>query len=112
MGHTDTTAAAYGIAIDVFPAHLNPGDTIKFYPVTIEVLERNQTDPKIPTHHFNPWLYFILVDNFGKYHHVHVEDVLKRLHMVKAWRPRTRWQRIINFVSRKRLFREIKKRTF
>ncbi len=112
MGDTDPTAAAYGIAIDVFPAHLNPGDTIKFYPVSVEALERNQTDPNNPAHHFSPWIYFILVDSFGKYHHMYVQDVLRALHMVKTWRPRTRWERIVDFIPRKRLFRQIKKQKF
>lgn len=112
MGDTDPTAAAYGVAIDVFPKHLDSGDAIKFYPVSIEALERNQTDPNNPTHHFSPWVYFVLVDNFGKYHYMYVQDVLRELHMVKTWCPRTRWQRLVNLISRKCLFRAMKKQRF
>ena len=109
MGDTDPTAAAYGIAIDVFPKHLNPGDTIKFYPVSIEALEQNQTNPNNPKHHFCPWIYFVLVDNFGKYHYMYVQDVLRALGMVKTWRPRTKWQKLVNFITRVRLFYRVKK---
>lgn len=112
MGDTDPTAAAYGVAIDVFPKHLNPGDTIKFYPVSIEALQQNQTDPNNPTHHFSPWIYFVLVDNFGKYHYMYAQDVLRQLHMVKTWRPRTKWQELVNLITRKLLFRKIKKQKF
>lgn len=112
MGDTDPTAAAYGIAVDVFPAHLEPGGTIKFYPMSIEALERNQTDPKNPKHHYSPYTYFVTIDNFGKCHHIYVQDVLRALQMVKSWRPRTRWESVRDYFIRQRLFKRLKKQEY
>lgn len=104
MGDNDPTAAGFGTAIQVFPVKLEAGDTVKFYPMTTEALERNQTNPHNPLQHFDPWLFFAVIDNFGKYHHMYVQDVLRALHMIKKWRPRTKWEEIKNWYLRKKLF--------
>ncbi|MDE1170870.1 MAG: hypothetical protein PW734_06655 [Verrucomicrobium sp.] len=110
MGDTDPTAAAYGVAKDVFPVCLNAGNTIKFYPLTVEGLIKNQTDPGNPSHHFGRWIYFVLVDGFGGYHHIYVQDILKCLMVPQVRSPRTKWRKAVDFISRQFLFRAVKKR--
>ncbi len=95
MGDIDPTAAAYNRAIDVFPIQLQPGNTIKFYPMTIEALEQNQANSAVPEYR---WLFFVVVDSFGKFFHMDIYDVLFELSISKKWQPKTRWQRIRSFI--------------
>lgn len=112
MGDNDPTASLYGVILDVFPAHLKPGDTIKFYPMTIEALISNQTDPKDHKKHYSPWLYFTVLDSFDTYHYIDVQHVLKILHMMDTWHPKTQLEKIKDFFLRKRLFAKSKQINF
>lgn len=80
--------------------------------MTIEALERNQTDPKDPKHHFSPYEFFVLEDSFGRYHHMYVQDVLWALSMVKSWKPRKGWNKIKAFFYRKWFFYKAAKKKF
>lgn len=104
MGDNDPTAMAYGICEPVFPANLASGQTLNIYPMTVDALERNQTDPQDPKHHFNPYEFFVLEDSFGHYHPIYVQDVLRALHMVKTWRPRRGIKKLTGFLYRKWFF--------
>jgi len=104
MGDNDPTAMAYGVGVQVFPKMLNPGETLKIYPLAIEALQRNQTDPQNSKHHFNPWQFFVFEDSFGKTYPLPVQEVLHVLHLPNSWKRPKGWGKLIAFFQRKWFF--------
>jgi hypothetical protein len=76
MGINDEPSAALGIQDQRFPVLLEPGKTLKFHPIGIEALRRNQTDPGDPAVHHDPYRYFVIVDSFGRFHPMNVDEIL------------------------------------
>lgn len=75
MGIHDEPAAAYGIEDQRFPSEIKPGGTLTFHPMPIGALENNLTDPKDPKVFFDPYKYFVVVDNFGKFHYIEMNEI-------------------------------------
>jgi hypothetical protein len=106
MGIHDEPAAAYGVDDQKFPSILEPGETLTFHPISVDALEKNQTDPKDPKIFHDPYKYMILKDSFGRNHYARVEEILWNLHLLKSRVPRTRLQKLHDFVTRYLLVRK------
>ena len=105
----DEPAATYGVEDQRFPSILEPGKTLTIHPISIAALEKNSIDPKDPKVFFDPYKYFVIMDSFGRFHHMKMEDIRWHLHMDKKRAPMKWWQEISEFYRRKRLFYRAKR---
>ncbi|HKY80866.1 MAG TPA: hypothetical protein VJM09_05270 [Sphingobium sp.] len=81
MGIHDEPGAAFGRQDQRFPKMLRPGETLKVHPIGIEALRRNIEPPSSPQQHHDPFRYFVLIDSFGKFYPMRVEDILWHLRL-------------------------------
>lgn len=109
MGDNDPTALAHGECIEAFPKILQAGETLKIYPMTIEMLQRNQQKQESSDHSVHKYKYFVFKDSFGRYYPMRVNDVLRSLHLLKAWKPTKGWAKILSWIDQQSCFRSAKK---
>lgn len=111
MGIHDEPAAAYGISDQKFPSIIGPGKTIDFHPIGIDAIKNNMTDPHDSKTFFDPYLFVFLVDSFGRFHHINMDDVKWSLHLNLSGRRarKTRWGKLTEYFQRRRLQARIKK---
>ena len=110
MGIHDEPAAAYGVEDQRFPSVLEPGKTLTIHPMSIEALDKNSIDPLDPKVFFDPWKYFVLIDSFGRFHHMKMEDIRWDLGMDKKRVPLKGRQKVLEFFQRKSLFYRAKRK--
>ncbi len=110
MGIHDEPAAVYGVEDQRFPSILEPGKTLTIHPISIEAFEKNSIDPKDPKVFFDPYKYFVIIDSFGRFHHMKVKDIRWHLGMEKKRVPLKWWQKVLEFYQRKSLFYRAKRR--
>lgn len=110
MGVNDEPAAMYGIEDQKFPSTLEPGEMLTFHPMTVDALEKNAIDPKDPKMFFDPYRYFVLIDSFGRYHHMNVKDIRWNLRMDKERRPLDFPRKFLESIQRKIFFARAKQR--
>ncbi|HEX7740886.1 MAG TPA: hypothetical protein VF489_12835 [Sphingobium sp.] len=84
MGIHDEPGAAFGLQEQRFPKLLQPGETLKIHPIGIEALRRNIEPKASPDHYHDPFRYFVLIDSFGKFYPMRVEEVLWHLRMTQT----------------------------
>lgn len=109
-GAYDQPAVAYGIHDRKFPVSLDPGQTLDIHPISIGALERNWTDPDDTKALFNPYLYFVVIDSFKRYHSERVRDMRWALHMEKSRKPDSFWMKLKGFYERRRILAAYRKR--
>jgi len=110
MGIDDEPDAAYGVANQRFPSILNPGTTHIFHPISIGSLERNCTDPKDKKIFFDPYLYMVIVDSFGRFHHVSMNEIRHSLGIAKVYRHPSLREKCIETMHRTAFFYRARRR--
>jgi hypothetical protein len=109
MGIDDEPAALLGRQDQRFPTLLEPGKTLKIHPIGIEALKRNQTDPKDPLVHYDPYRHFLVIDSFGRLYPIDIEDVLSSVGLLKEPRPKRGWAKAVDQVQKQAFLRRARK---
>lgn len=110
MGIDDEPAAALGRDYQKFPKLLQPGETLKIHPFSVETLRRNMTDPGDPKVYFDPYRYFVVVDSFGRFHAMDAEDVLFELRILKTRKRPRGWFKVVYRFRKHRFLRSARSR--
>jgi hypothetical protein len=109
MGIDDEPAAVLGKQDQRFPSLVEPGKTLKIHPIGIEALQRNQTDPKDPKVHFDPYRYFLVVDSFNRLYPIDIQDVLWSVGLLKERKREKGWKRVVQKVRERAFLRRARK---
>jgi hypothetical protein len=107
MGCYDELAFYTGKKDQKFPMIVNPGQTISFHPLTVSAIEENAKNSSD-----YQWLYFALVDSFGKCYNTSIKDVKWHLGLDKIRAPSTYKHKFKFFFLYRKLFRKHKRNLY
>ena len=110
MGIHDEPALIAGKPERKFPALIDPGQSLELHPLSIAAIKRNAEKPEADNVHHDPWRYFVLIDSFGRFHPIDMDDVHWNLRLSNR-RIRTKWwQKPTLWVSKRWCLRKARKR--
>jgi hypothetical protein len=109
MGIDDEPSAIYGRSDQKFPSILEPGKTIIFHPLTVSALEKNAVDPIDPKIFYDPYRYLAIIDSFGNFHCMQIEDVRWHLRLDKSRKRKTVLTKLKNYFEKQQIIRHYKK---